>query len=214
MTPGYPIRCLVAALLVAAAGRVGARAPVPVPLAAPLDALPARLGDWRGTDAPPFDAEVVKVLAADDYVNRIYWRPDGAVASLFIAYYGDQRAGDRIHSPQHCLPGNGWQPVAHTLVGLDEGAQRRDINRYVVARREARQLVYYWFEGRGRVVASEYLNTWFLLLDGWRRGRSEGALVRLVAPLPKGGPIAERMADSLLLTLGRDVHAELLRVLP
>jgi EpsI family protein len=214
MTTVLSHRCAVLAILVVAAGQLAAHDPVSIPLAAPLAALPQRLGAWRGADQPPLDPEILKVLGADDYLNRIYQRADGALAGVYVAYYGAQREGDAIHSPQQCLPGNGWLPVSRSHVMLGGDGQRAEVNRYVVAQRDARQLVYYWFEGRGRIVASEYLNKWFLLTDGLRRGRSEGALVRVITPFPAGGAIAERAADDLLLVLGRDVHIGLSQVLP
>lgn len=211
-------RSLVIAALVLAAARLSASDPTPLALRAPLETFPRTIGDWRGADLPPLEPEVLRILGADDHLNRVYERADGAIAGVYVAYYGAQQQGDSIHSPQHCLPGNGWQPVSRSRVPLQLDGRQVPVNRYVVARHDVRQIVFYWFEGRGRVVASEYLNKWFLLADGFRLRRSEGALVRLVTPLPPGGrhidPSVERAADEVLQQLGRSVHTTLSRWLP
>jgi EpsI family protein len=74
------------------------------------------------------------------------------------------------------------------------------LSRLVISKGESRQLVYYWFAQRGRVITNEYLAKWYLFLDGLMMQRSDGALVRLVTPVPPGTEIAkadERMQDFL-----------------
>ena len=102
---------------------------------------------------------------------------------MYVAYYGTQRQGDAIHSPLHCLPGNGWTPITHTRRRLDVGAVRISINHYIVEKAGAKNLVMYWFQGRGRVVASEYANKAYLLADAFRLRRTDEALVRIVTPM-------------------------------
>ena len=69
------------------------------------------------------------------------------------------------------------------------------VNRYLLSNAGERALVYYWYQGRGRVASNEYRVKWDLLRDSALRGRSEEALVRIVVPISPRMPI-ER-ADSV-----------------
>jgi EpsI family protein len=208
MTAGFDAR--VGLLVVALAGTwvvTRDRAPRPVELARPLAALPLTLDGWRGVEDSDLDASVKAVLGADDYLNRVYSDDRGATVGLYMAYYGSQTQGDSIHSPQHCLPGNGWQPEHHTRSIVRAAGREFPLNRYVVRRRGERQIVLYWFQGRGRIVASEYANKAFLLIDALREGRTDGALVRVVTPVGASERTAHeaalRFVGALQTELGR-----------
>jgi EpsI family protein len=152
-------------------------------MARPLDRLPMTIEDWAGRRLADVDEASKRVLGADDYLNRRYVRGEESAVDLFIAFYAGQRQGDAIHSPRNCLPGAGWQPVAVSTVPLkvDEG-RTVIVNRYVIEKEHDRRLVYYWYQGRGRVVANEYANKVWLVVDAIRTGRSDGALVRAMVP--------------------------------
>ena len=166
----------------------------------PLAALPRTIEGWRGQDQPPFDAETLRILAADDYLNRVYVDTDRRAAGLYVAFYASQQAGESIHSPLHCLPGNGWLPVSTSRINLSAGGQPVTINRMLVEKSGLRQVVLYWFAGRGRTVASEYTNKLWLVWDGLRYGRSEGALVRITTPVGGDQTMADATAASFLET--------------
>jgi EpsI family protein len=148
----------------------------------PLTELPKTIEGWRGFDAAPFADDVVATLGVDDYVNRRYER-SGLPISVYIGYYANQRSGDAIHSPRNCLPGTGWQPVASGPAQIHAGERSVTVARYEIAKGLDRQVVLYWYQGRGRVVAGEYANKAWLMLDAARSGRSNGGLVRLIAPV-------------------------------
>lgn len=176
---------IVAAIVVAAAayvrGSAGAEARV---AREPLDAFPWQVADWSGYTLPPFDAAVLRVLGADEYLNRRYRRDGAPPIDLYVGYYRSQGHGDAIHSPQNCLPGAGWQPVQAGRTSIDAGRGRQVVvNRYVVQKGLEQRLVLYWYQGRGRVIASEYANKAWLVVDGFRERRSDGGLVRMMAPL-------------------------------
>ena len=149
----------------------------------PLAALPIDVGAWHAAGDMPIDDESLGVLGVDDYLNRLYARPSVAPVSLYIGYYASQRQGDTIHSPQNCLPGAGWQAVESGRATLDAGGRSLVVNRYMIQKGLNRQVVLYWYQGRGRVVANEYTEQ--ALADGrcraaasheWfaRQGRSAG----------------------------------------
>jgi EpsI family protein len=149
----------------------------------PLAALPRAVGPWTDSIDVPLDRDVRALLGADDYLNRTYVDNAGQPVSLYIGYYASQRQGDTIHSPQNCLPGAGWQPIEGGPAPLDLEAGRVIVNRYVIQKGIERQVVLYWYQGRGRVIANEYANRLWLMFDAAVRHRSNGALVRVAAPV-------------------------------
>ena len=153
-----------------------------VPTRTPFHELPLEIQDAEGYEAVPFADDVVEKLGADDHVNRIY--VDHAVpVALYAGYYASQRQGDVIHSPQNCLPGAGWRPIASDRIDISDGVERQTINRVLITKGRERQAVFYWYQGRGRVVASEFANKALLMMDAARSGRTDGGLVRLITPV-------------------------------
>src|ERR1700681_4377291 len=121
----------------------------------PLREFPSAIGLSHGEDRP-FEKEVVKAIGADDYINRVYLGSTPPI-ELYIGYYKDQRSGDRIHSPKNCLPGSGWEPVHSARVEIgSEGGVPVIANEYLVAQGTKRDMVLYWYQSHGRIVASEY----------------------------------------------------------
>lgn len=176
----------------------------------PLRELPLSLNGWQGEERP-FQDRIVQALAVDDYVNRLYKDEAGRPVALYVGFYGSQRTGDTIHSPKNCLPGAGWQPVraARLRVALDGGAPV-EINEYLIEKGLERQLVLYWYQARGRVVASEYAGKVWLVVDAITRNRTDGALVRLVAPVAEG----EEEVRARLLRFARDLYPQLGEFIP
>jgi EpsI family protein len=125
------------------------------------------------------------VLGADDYILRTYRNGAGQTADLFVAYYKAQTAGVGPHSPKNCLPGSGWEPIESDRIelGRDRAGRPIEVNHYVVEKSRERALVLYWFQARGRVVANEYWGLSYLIWDAFRRGRRDGALVRITVPM-------------------------------
>lgn len=171
-----------AILAVGCALQLGVRRQDGAPLAGPLRAMPVDLAGTRGRDRD-VSAEERKVSAVTDYVFRTFG-PDSLTAfSLYVGYYAKQATGKSIHSPRNCLPGAGWQTVESGKAVVTAGGQPLTVNRYLLANGPSQALVYYWYQGRGRVAHNEYTVKWDLLRDAVAHGRSEEALVRLVVPI-------------------------------
>lgn len=154
----------------------------------PLREVPVQLGSWHQAGADQrFDEQTESVLRADDYISRTYERADGSAASFYVGYYATQRTGATYHSPLNCLPGAGWElndPAAVTITPAD-GSPAFEANRYIVQNGDNRQLLIYWYQGRGRKLASEYWGKIYTVVDSIRRRRSDGAMVRVMMPLGK-----------------------------
>jgi EpsI family protein len=102
---------------------------------------------------------------------------------VYVGYYDRQLQGKTIHSPKNCLPGAGWEAVSAGERTLSTALGPVKVNRYVLVNKQQRALVYYWYQGRGRVESNEYRVKLELLRDSALRGRSDEALVRVVVPL-------------------------------
>ena len=111
---------------------------------------------------------------------------------LYVGYYRSQRQGDTIHSPMNCLPGAGWVPVdaGRSRIAAAGGGDV-EVNRYLIQKGEDRQVALYWYEGRGRTVASEYWSKAYLVWDAASRNRTDGALVRVLSPVARGESTAD-----------------------
>lgn len=178
----------------------------PVAIRESLTTCPLQLSDWRGERAPDFDEGTLAILGVDEYINRVYLDSRKRPIGLYVGYYGSQRAGDTIHSPLNCLPGAGWSPISFNRmpITVDGGAAGpRDIvvNRYVIEKGLDRQLVLYWYQSHGRVVASEYWGKFYMVLDAIRTNRTDGAMVRIIAPIALTENDAERQAVSFAQVL-------------
>jgi EpsI family protein len=191
MNRSLTIRFAFAVLLIAAAAVLlearGSGEIVPQHL--PLSSFPEQLGGWSASTDVELDQQTLDVLGPGDFLERVYQDPAGRLPSidLFLAYFPSQRTGDTIHSPQHCLPGAGWNPDEKTNVTLSfAGHVPFPANRYVISKAGARELVLYWFWAHDRGVASEYWAKFYLVKDAIRMNRSDGALVRVVADMFPG----------------------------
>ena len=175
-------RSVIAALLIVGAGVYarGAAAPERAPGRAPLGSTPQSIGDWRGREAPPLADDVIAQLGVDDYINRHYVANGVAPIAVYVGYYTSQRQGDTIHSPQNCLPGAGWQPIFSDRAEIRAGDRSIPVNRVIIQKGMDRQAVFYWYQGRGRVIANEFANKAWLMVDAARLRRTDGGLVRLM----------------------------------
>jgi len=151
-----------------------------------LRELPYTLGPWKGEEHP-LEERIVQAVSVSDYTNRIYHGAVGPPVQLYIGYYASQRTGDTIHSPKNCLPGAGWDPIhsGYATISLQDGRQIV-VNEYVIAQGSDKELVFYWYQGRGRIIASEYWGKFWMVTDAISRNRTDGALVRLLTPMKDG----------------------------
>jgi exosortase D (VPLPA-CTERM-specific) len=171
-------------------------------------AFPATIGEWRGRSSQ-LEASTENSLALDDYILSDYSKPDGKVVNLYVAYYASQRTGESPHSPLVCIPATGWSITRLEQLDTDTS---HPLNRAIIERNGTKQLVYYWYEERGRSIANEYWSKWYLLSDAITKNRSDGALVRLITAIAPGE--LERDADNRLRALMRDLLPYLHNYLP
>jgi EpsI family protein len=153
----------------------------PESLAQPLNTIPLQIQDWRGVDDPPIRGDILASLDASSYLSRTYQR-GAETLNLFIAYYANQKAGESMHSPKHCLPGSGWEFLSYNQADLRAGAVTIPVNEDLIQKDGARMSVLYWYQSRRRVVAGEYRAKLFLIRDAVVERHTGGAIVRLMCP--------------------------------
>ena len=189
--------------------------------------FPLRVGEWHG-QRQKIETIYLDALKLDDYVLADFVRDgvDGAPAeaavpgsvapvNLYVAYYASQRTGQSAHSPRSCLPGGGWTILdfgQHEIPEVRGHGSPLRVNRAIVQYGADRQLVYYWFQERGRNITSEYLVKWYLMEDALLRNRTDGALVRLITPMRANESVSE--ADARLAQFTATVMPTLRDYLP
>jgi EpsI family protein len=206
---------LSAFLLLCAAYLALASKPDRVPPRTSLLAFPFQMGPWTGVSLPDFDQKILALLGADEYVNRAYATERDEYVGLYLAYYGGQRQGDTIHSPLNCLPGAGWQPVSHSYLTIPIGKSHSiTVNRYIIQKGLDRQVVLYWYQSQGRVVANEYWSKLYMMRDAIRLNRTDAALVRVTARVVGSDPTAESAASRSAVEFVQELFPRLHRYLP
>jgi EpsI family protein len=184
---------VLAALFIAVGQEVKPRS-----LQQPLSTLSNRLGLWRGVGPDQtLDAETLAVLRPSAYLLRNYADPAGNVCAVFVAFFALQQEGQIIHSPRHCLPGNGWQISQRKTVEVTGPGGPWRVNHLILSRNLEKLSVLYWYQGRGRVEADEYKDRARLVLDSLMHNRSDGSLVRLTMETPQGVPYSLRLQKQL-----------------
>jgi EpsI family protein len=198
----------------------GARGQRAVPLTTPLDTVLPTVDGYRAM-SQHIGAEERRVAGMTNYVARAYFRDSTLAFTTLVSYYDRQTRGKSIHSPKNCLPGAGWEVLSGGTEMLTAGGAAYTVNRYILKNGPTRAVVYYWYQGRGRVVASEYAVKWNLLRDAAFRGHTEEALVRVVVPVQPSVANAAPGAESNISAasvLGKTIAGRLIgevnRVLP
>lgn len=164
-----------------------------IPSRASFEQFPMQLGDWRGRRSS-LDGIYTDALKLDDYLLADYVGPSGNAVNVYIAYYNSQRKGEAAHSPRSCLPGGGWQMHDFGQVDLANvsiSGRLLRVNRTLIEMGDQRQLVYYWFQQRGRVITNEFAVKWYLFWDALTAHRTDGAMVRIITPLTASTPVAD-----------------------
>jgi exosortase D (VPLPA-CTERM-specific) len=176
--------------------------------------FPMDLGKWHGS-RQSMDAIFTDQLQMDDYVLANYVNDAGGTVNFYVSWYNAQRKGEAVHSPRACLPGGGWQIhdfTQKTLPDVSVNGEPLRINRAIVELGNQRELVYYWFQQRGRIIDNEFTVKWYLFWDALTRHRTDGAMVRLITVLPPGRNESE--ADRQLTDFASRAATDLPRYIP
>lgn len=193
--------------------------------------FPAQIDNWQ-SKKQYLDPNIEKALGFEDYILADYTIPRNLLEpqlpqsrprsdfqrsmpiNFYVAYYSSQRKGVSPHSPRVCIPGGGWLITEFDRIEIElaNGAQILPINRAIIERDSVRQLVYYWFDQRGRKMSNEYLMKWHLVKDAIFMNRTDGALVRVTTPIFAGEDIV--VAENRLKMFIDNISPNLTNYLP
>lgn len=156
-----------------------------VQLSKSLSDFPTKLGEWLGKEAF-FDKQVYDILGVDDSFLCNYSTPDGRRLQLFIAYFRSQRQGSLAHSPKNCMPGAGWNIMETSTEQITYTAstpRQIGVTKLVLKKHGEKQILFYWFQSRGRFISSEYSEKIYLVWDSLFKRRTDGSFIRLISPV-------------------------------
>jgi EpsI family protein len=180
----------------------------------PMSEFPTKIGPWAMVIQWPLDKETKDLLGVTDYMNRGYWEPgmEKTLLGLYIGYFRSQRTGATIHSPKNCLPGAGWNPTTAEVyqLQLDDG-RKVPINLYTIRKGLESEVVLYWYQSHGRIVASEYWGKFYLVYDALRLNRTDAALVRITVPVTNND---EATAQARALSFAKQITGDLDQIIP
>lgn len=149
----------------------------------PFSTFPKQIGEWTGKEQF-FSEEIYAAVGVDDSALISYINPLNESIQLYIGYYKSQRKGDMIHSPKNCMPGSGWEITSESLedVELKDG-KIINIIKLILEKGAEKQIVLYWFHGRGHIINSEYKQKIYLVMDSIFKNRTDDSFVRLISPV-------------------------------
>jgi len=154
----------------------------------PFDTFPMTIGPWHGVTSR-FDQKVYDILGVNDSILASYHSDKLGPVNLYVGFYQSQKEGDLIHSPKNCMPGSGWNIIKTSIEKVDVGtlAAPKSIKviKLVLEQDSQKQVVLYWFQSRGRIISSEYMQKIWLVIDSITKHRTDGSFVRVISPVVK-----------------------------
>lgn len=183
-----------------------------IPMARPFKDFPMQVKGWEG-NRQDMESKFIEELDFNDYIMADYKEGSGKIVNFYVAYYESQRKGESIHSPESCLMGGGWQFHQAGDVSVDAGdGTKVSLKRAIIAKEPVRQISYYWYPSRGRVLTSAFEMKWYNFWDALTRQRTDGALVRIITLIyPDETP---EQAENRMKTFIKDFYPVLSEYLP
>ena len=180
-----------------------------IPIKKSLRSFPDQIGDYHLSNSYQSSADVLKLLGVDDYIEYNYVNPSGAPVNFYVGFYSSVGVEGGYHSPKNCLPGGGWGIDTVKTVQLQagiEGKKKSTVTEMLIRNGDQYQLVLYWYQNRGRIIASEYWEKIYQVLDALIQGRRDGSFIRIMITV-KGSDIegsehrAQQFAEQAMVQL-------------
>jgi exosortase D (VPLPA-CTERM-specific) len=186
-----------------------------IPAKKKLNQFPLEVGEWTADRRQLMAQSIIDRLDLSEYTFINYCNSNGKKVNFYVAYYESQRKGESIHSPATCLPGSGWsfgQFGTVKITGVPGNGGSYEVNRAVMQSGQHRQITYYWFPTRGRILYNAYQLKIYNFWDALTQQRTDGALVRLITKVYGGENLAD--AEKRLQNFVRDVVPVLEEYIP
>ena len=153
--------------------------------------FPLQVKSWSCRGLQEMSDDVLRRLGVTDYLLCDFFNPElNAVANVYVGYHQSQTrdtggSDNLIHPPEHCLPGAGWDIIKSDIVPLDLGFGG-EAKRVIIAKGNQRNLVYFWYQSRGRTIARNHEKVLYLFYDRATKRRTDGSLIRFTVPVIRG----------------------------
>ncbi len=171
-----------------------------------LDNFPIEAGDWKMTKRNFLSAKVLDVLKSDEEIMRKYVNSQGDHVWIFLAYFRDQKYGEQIHSPKHCLPGSGWN-IKQTKSLKFTDPVKFEANRLVINQKTEEEIMVYWFCTQHGIIRNEYQLKIDLAISSLLRKPSDAAFIRINIRNVK-------KADDIIFDFVQTFYPQIQRILP
>ncbi len=149
-----------------------------VALRSDLEGVPRRLGAWAGADDPPHP-DALSRARPDAYLSRRYVDGEGRPVHLYVAFFARESA--RGQAQAACW---GDCQVRELRPGrLTAAGQEVEVNVAVVVQEGEPAVVLYWYQVGRRPQADPYRTKLELARRALLERRTDGALVRVSAPV-------------------------------
>jgi len=178
--------------------------------------FPLEIESWSCGEVQVMSDDVLRKLGVTDYLLCDFFSEDlEAVANVYVGYHErqtrDAGEGDNIiHPPEHCLPGAGWDIIKSDFVPLDLGSGG-EARRVIIAKGNQRNLVYFWYQSRGRTIARNHEKVLYMFLDRALEQRTDGSLVRFTIPVIHGD---EKRAEEIFQSVAQSITPLLPKYIP
>lgn len=159
-----------------------------VRLAVPLEHLPQEFGEFKGQDValskitfdePTADARIARVYTGNRENQPIH---------VFVGYWENQNEAKRIKSPSYVAEGWGYYWIKTRTVPQVSGKEVR-VKEFLNERGDKRELVYYCYIIKGKIVADEYRSRVLTMLNSLVHGKNNAALLRVALPVMNDVPL-------------------------
>jgi exosortase D (VPLPA-CTERM-specific) len=185
-----------------------------IPSSRPFIQFPLAIGEWQGK-RQFLDKQFIDALQFSDYTSVDYSKHDSMPVNVYVAYYESQRKGSSIHSPETCLPGSGWlfkEAGTVTIPLYVKSPSSVTVMRALMERGGSTQLVYFWFNQRGRILTNPYEMKIYNIWDALTKKRTNGALVRFITPMAASEKVED--ADKRLKSFIKEMIPTLNEFIP
>jgi len=159
------------------------------PIKKSLSLFPHQIADYHLSNSFQSSAGVVEMLGVDDYIQYNYIDEANTYINLYAGFYKAVGVSGSYHSPKNCIPGGGWGIDTIKKVVLETGIENKKqstVSEMLIRNGAEYQVVLYWYQNRGRIIASEYWEKIYLVLDALFKGRRDGTFVRIMTVAQDG----------------------------
>ena len=154
-----------------------------IALVAPFESFPATLKGWTGSNHAPQDVLPMDPRVPEHLFRSYHNGPQTVWVS--VGYYPSQEEGRRPPAQDLLFPSHGWSALTARPVRIPLDEPRSiPANLLVMRTADRRVVILYWYQIQRRSIASDHWYRAILLFNRLVRRRSDGALVRIAAPVP------------------------------